>query len=152
MSLDVYLNLPGRIGPAQEPRPRIFVREEGKTREISREEWDRRYPGREPVTLTSATPPERVYQDNITHNLNTMADEAGLYDALWRPEALGITKASQLLGYLRSGLQLLREEPERFRAFNPGNGWGTYEGLVAFVANYLTACEQYPEAEVSVSR
>ena len=28
---------------------------------------------------------ERVYDANITHNLNSMASEAGCYEALWRP-------------------------------------------------------------------
>ncbi len=36
---------------------------------------------------------EEVYISNVTHNLNKMAGEAGIYEALWRPEEIGITHA-----------------------------------------------------------
>lgn len=96
--------------------------------------------------------PCAIYSSNITHNLGKMAKEAGIYQHLWRPEELGITKASELIEPLRTGLVLLGSDPERFRLFNPPNAWGSYEGLVAFVASYLTACEENPEADVEVSR
>lgn len=31
---------------------------------------------------------EQAYWANITHNLGKMADEAGIYEALWRPHRL----------------------------------------------------------------
>lgn len=96
--------------------------------------------------------PTTVYDRNITHNLNRMAGEAGIYEALWRPEEIGITKAAQLIDPLTNGLALLRSDPARFKAFNPSNGCGSYEHLVEFVADYLKACEEYPDADVSVSR
>ena len=37
------------------------------------------------------------YSSNITHNLGAMAREAGIYEACWRPEEIGITKAAQLI-------------------------------------------------------
>jgi hypothetical protein len=148
MSLDVYLHLPG--SQCQVEPGRIFIRDDGATRAISRDEWDRRFPGREPVTMTQEEPTDLVYQANITHNLSGMADEAGLYEPLWHPEALGFTTAQQLITPLRTGLQVLQADPARFQSLNPPNGWGTYEGLVQFVAAYLAACEQYPEATVSV--
>ena len=81
-----------------------------------------------------------------------MAGEAGLYEHLWRPEEVGVTKAGQLVVPLETGLKRLLAEPERFRALNPSNGWGTYEGLVGFVSRYLDACRANPEADVEVSR
>jgi len=93
-----------------------------------------------------------VYTANITHNLNKMAQEAGIYEHLWRPDEIDITNAGQLIGPLREGLALLKSDPNRFEAFNPENGWGTYEGLVSFVEKYLAACEENPDADVSVWR
>jgi hypothetical protein len=93
-----------------------------------------------------------VYEANITHNLNTMAQEAGLYQALWRPDEISVKKAGELVSILRSGLDDLKVNPERFKKHNPENGWGDYDGLVRFVTNYLAACEQYPDAIVQVSR
>lgn len=181
MSLDVYLTMRGAKVPSGGSG--IYVREGGRTVEISREEWDRRYPGREPTTLEHDDEDDKVFTANITHNLNTMAGEAGLYEALWRPvwlvdpeigeridaqaeagnyhEAGGAFEleggfrtilARELIDTLDSGLSLLKSDPERFKRFNPENGWGSYEGLVEFVEDYLDACRQYPDAEVSVWR
>jgi hypothetical protein len=96
--------------------------------------------------------PTEVYWRNITHNLNKMAMEAGIYEYLWRPDELGITKASELIEPLRTGLAVLRSDPARFMKFNPPNGWGNYDNLVAFATEYLEACESNPDAEVSISR
>lgn len=91
-----------------------------------------------------------VYTADITHNLGKMAGEAGIYKHLWCPEEIGVTRASELIDPLTHGLERLRAEPERFKAFNPQNGWGTYEGLVRFTEDYLLACKAFPTAEVSV--
>lgn len=89
-----------------------------------------------------------VFSANITHNLGAMADEAGLYDVLWRPEEHGVVLAGDLVPKLIAGLALLKSDPERFRKHNPKNGWGSYETLVRFVESYLWACKENPDAEV----
>src|SRR5208337_4894136 len=83
----------------------------------------------------------RVFDKNITHNLNTMAEEAGIYEALWRPDEHEYKKAEQIIPILRKGLELLESDPERFKKFNSPNGWGTYEHFVLFVKSVLEACE-----------
>ena len=93
-----------------------------------------------------------AYEANITHNLTKMASEAGLYEACWKPEELGVTTAKQLAPFLSVGLVRLVNDPERFRSFNPANGWGDYDGFVEFVRKYRDACLMYPKAEVSVWR
>jgi len=92
------------------------------------------------------------FEYNVTHNLNKMAAEAGLYEALWRPDELGVMKAAQLIPLLTGGLEVLKADPKRFEVFNPTNGWGDYAGLVTFVERYLEACKQSPESDVGVSR
>ena len=148
MSLDVYLRVDGVNGPQREA---IFVRENGSQREVTREEWEAANPGREPVTCTVGETDE-VFTRNITHNLGKMAYEAGIYMHLWRPDEIQATVASQLIEPLRKGLDLLLSDPERFNKLNPSNGWGDYDGLVAFVTDYLMACERYPQAKVRVWR
>lgn len=151
MSLTVSLFVPG----PSEKGSGIWVRENGSVREISRAEWDERFPGVEPFTVDYDDHDDGVrfvYSDNITSNLSTMAEAAGIYKHLWRPEELNITKAEELINPLTRGLNKLRESPDVFTIFNPSNGWGNYEGLVEFVQNYLTACEKYPMATIYVSR
>jgi len=93
-----------------------------------------------------------LYTANITHNLNTMAEKAGIYLPLWRPEEIGITTARQLVPLLSAGFNKLMVGKEIYERYNPKNGWGDYEGLYSFVLNYLCACAEHSEAFVSVSR
>lgn len=92
------------------------------------------------------------FSANITHNLGAMAREAGIYEACWRPEEIGITHATQLIEPLRSGIALMKADPKRFAKHNPSNGWGSYAGFLPWLERYLAACEDHPEAEVRVSR
>lgn len=103
------------------------------------------------VTLTEMQPCA-VFDANITHNLTAMADAAGIYEALWRPEELKIRHAVELIPLLEAGLANLKSDPEHFKQFNASNGWGLYEHFVPFVERYLEACREHPNAEVSVSR
>lgn len=103
------------------------------------------------VTLTIVRS-TTVYDANITHNLNLMAEEAGIYQHVWRPEEIGITKAAQLIDPLKSGIARLEAEPERFRKLEPDNRWGTYNNFLPWLRRYLEACEANPDADVSVSR
>lgn len=150
MSLDVYLT------PKNPTAPRVIrlipIREAGQKRMITRAEWDLRFPGRVPLEVEAEDDEPEGYWDNITHNLGPMALEAGLYEALWRPEDNGIQTAAQLIPVLSVGLATLRADPKRFRRSEPGNGWGTYEQLVTFVEGYLHACEADPDASVRASR
>lgn len=104
------------------------------------------------------TKPTSVWQYNITHNLGKMAAEVKLsngmtlYEVLWRPEEKGLYFARDISEMLDEGLNILLAEPERFKQFDPANGWGSYEGLEKFVYKYRNACWDNPDAEISVSR
>lgn len=96
--------------------------------------------------------PIEIARFNLTHNLNKMASEAGLYECLWRPEENGILIAHQAIGKLKIGLQKLTENPNYFYKFTPKNKCGTYEHLVGVVTEYLKACEDNPNAIIEVCR
>jgi hypothetical protein len=93
-----------------------------------------------------------LFDANITHNLGKMAEAAGVYKHLWRPEEIGITKAAQLIEPLRAGWELMKSDPERFKKFDSPNGWGLYIDFVPWIENYLAACIEHPDAEIQVSR
>ena len=150
MSLSVYLVVKGVQNLSRGSG--IFIRENGEIKELTREEWDRKFLGRRPVIVETTDDSEEVFWKNITHNLGEMATMAGIYPYLWNPCEKGIKKASQLIEPLEIGLCVLENNPEAFKKLNPKNGWGTYEGLVDFVRAYLNACKEYPDADVRVSR
>ena len=101
-----------------------------------------------------------------------MADEAGIYEALWRPhrlkEGYNIPEedykleckfedenkvfTKEIIPILEKGLTDLKARPEHFEKFNSPNGWGMYKYFVPFVEKYLKACKEYPEAIVRVDR
>jgi|688.fasta_scaffold10716_7 hypothetical protein len=94
----------------------------------------------------------KLFSANITHNLNKMADAAGLYECLWRPEETEIKTASQLIEPLKAGIEQLKSDPDKFKAFNAENGWGTYEDFVPWCERYFEACQEFPKAKIEVSR
>ncbi len=103
------------------------------------------------VTLTSASG-EELYSANITHNLNKMALEAGIYECLWRPEEIGITHARQIIEPLTDGVVRLATDKARFEAFDAPNGWGRYINFLPWCVKYLQACKDHPDALVSACR
>ena len=150
MSLDVYLLAKKKFKKPQSSG--IFIREHGKMVEISQKEWDEKHPDKTPVRLKNPpTETNELYWSNITHNLNKMADKAGIYEALWRPEEKGYKVAKDIIEIVEAGLKELKKRSEYFKGFNPENGWGTYEQLVNFTEEYLEACKKYPEAIIRVS-
>lgn len=93
-----------------------------------------------------------IYSRGITHNLNSMAEEAGIYKHLWRPDEIGIVYAKDLIEPLRKGLHELRARPLHYKQFNPINGWGSYGDLLEFVQEYLNECIENPDATVHACR
>lgn len=104
------------------------------------------------------TQPCSVFNANITHNLNKMADAVvlsngkNLYQILWRPDEHGYTKAIDILSLLHEGMVELIRFPEKYKPYNPENGWGSYDGLVNFVREYHSACLDNPDADLEISR
>jgi|JI10StandDraft_1071094.scaffolds.fasta_scaffold796363_2 hypothetical protein len=96
--------------------------------------------------------PCTIYSANITHNLNQMAEAAGIYKALWRPDENGYETAGQIIPILEEGLAKLKANPKKFMKYNASNGWGTYEHFVPFVEEVLGNCREHPDALIEVSR
>lgn len=95
-------------------------------------------------------PKKEVFYDNITGNLARMADEVEiepdltLCDLFWECEdRFGSISCKDLAPKLEIALQILKSDPERFKKFNPKNGWGRYEDLCDVVASTLSACRTF---------
>jgi hypothetical protein len=104
------------------------------------------------------TQPVSVYSGNITHNLNSMAaavvlsNGLTLYQILWRPDEHELKFARDISELLDEGWNILLADPEKFKNYNPPNGWGSYDGLCNFVYKYRNACWDNPDAELRISR
>ncbi len=88
----------------------------------------------------------KISWHNITHNLNVMAKETGIYEVLWHPERLEINSAKDMIPILEDGIKKLEENPEKYKKYNSNNGWGDYESLAKFAKAVLNDCYKYPDA------
>lgn len=94
-----------------------------------------------------------VFEANITHNLAEMAHEAGIYEAVWRPEEIGIKLAQAVIPILKGGIERMEKDPERYKKYDAeNNGWGTYNQFLPWLKKYLEKCKEYPDARICVSR
>ena len=94
-----------------------------------------------------------VFEVSYTHNCNKMAAEAGIYEYVWRSdECEDVAKTGDLIEPLRNGIKLMEDEPQRFIALNPENGWGSYDTFLPWLLKYLQACIENPNASIYVGR
>ena len=147
MSLDVSLI---SKTPITKKGTGVFIRENGKNKELTVEEVREKFPNA--VVEENEFETECVFDANITHNLNKMADAAGIYEACWRPEEIGATKASDIIPILEKGFEDMKARPDYFKQFDSENGWGLYIHFLPWVESYLNACREYPDAIIEVSR
>ena len=93
-----------------------------------------------------------AWEKNITHNLTEMADKAGLYKVMWRPEEIEVKNAKEAVPYLITGIKYMLDNKEALEKLNPENGWGSYEGLLNAATEYYQECKKRPSARIEVSR
>jgi hypothetical protein len=90
------------------------------------------------------------YEANYTFNVSPM-----FYAALTEVEG-GIRglngKTGEVAGLLlERAIERMRAEPERYRAMNPVNGWGNYDGAVDLLVTLASWCHECPAAVFIVS-
>ena len=91
---------------------------------------------------------EKIFQTNTTGNLHKMAKELGVYEYLWTPKKLKITKANQLIEPLTKALANLKANEEHYKKFDAPNGFGVYSDFVFFIEDLLNACTKFPDTLV----
>lgn len=146
MSLDIYII---SLEPVKRKSTGIWVRDNGQTRELTREEAIERFPDTDPESIQEIEiETNEFWHGNITNNLNEMAgacfpDLESLRDLLWRDE-----EPNDIIYYvyqLFACLIELQDNQDVYKQFNPANGWGTYEQLVEFVRSFIHALIDMPE-------
>ena len=95
----------------------------------------------------TAVRPTQVFDANITHNVSAMWRKAGIHDALYESKD---KTAAEVLPELRTGLMLMRDDPDGFRALNPPNGWGDYDSALKWLETLIAAFEECPDGVIGV--
>jgi hypothetical protein len=93
-------------------------------------------------------PDERIRLDeceaNYTYNVSPM-----FYDALaCRDGIRGLDGAKGKDAYplLAEAIAKMEADPAKYRAMNPKNGWGDYDGALKLLRELKTWCAEFPEA------
>ncbi|MEO3856157.1 hypothetical protein [Acrocarpospora sp. B8E8] len=57
---------------------------------------------------------------------------------------------SEAAGPLADGVKRMEADPEKYRAMNPSNGWGDYEGALNYLRAVAEACAAHPKCRIVV--
>ena len=154
MSLDLYVI---SKEPVKHSGTGVFVRENGKTKELSQDECKISFPDYDCKEQEYEN--NEFWHGNITHNLGRMAEkvsikiangpEYSLYQLLWRPEETGLLGNNQELTFnyaehVFRALEILKENPDYYKKYNPENGWGDYDVLVSFTTDFVNTIGHIP--------
>lgn len=52
---------------------------------------------------------------------------------------------------LKRAVADMEARPDHYRAMDPPNGWGCYEGALSYLRSLLVACLAHPKAEIHIS-
>jgi hypothetical protein len=93
--------------------------------------------------------PDVVEIGNMTSNVVGM----------WRAALNGVPLAdfhhapcSEAAGPLADAVKRMEADPDTYRAMNPPNGWGNYEGALAYLRRLAEACAEHPKCRIRISR
>ena len=90
-----------------------------------------------------------VFDTNMTHNVSVFWRTAGCYDAIYNSDGM---KASEVVPFLKRGYDTMVASPDTYRSMNPKNGWGNYDICIEWLGEIITACDQYPNSIISISK
>lgn len=93
-----------------------------------------------------------VYSDSITHNVVPMAQKAGIYRMVWRPEEAGISVAKELIDPLEKAVKDMINNRGDYVALSPANSLVSYEEFLGFLVRLADNCKRNPQASVTASR
>lgn len=76
---------------------------------------------------------------------------------MWRTAGADLAEfhgkpAGECFPILVAAIQELKANPDKYRAMNPENGWGSYGGLLPALQELAVAFEHHPKAIVQVWR
>jgi hypothetical protein len=94
----------------------------------------------------------QIFEVNYTHNIVHMmhaAAKTSHYD--WADDFQG-EPAWRLVPLLARLVSNLKKDPEKYRAMNPNNGWGDYDGMLDdYLGPLMEACNSNPSGILDFS-
>jgi hypothetical protein len=94
---------------------------------------------------TGAEEPVTIAEFNYTTNCARMWRHAGI--DLRECKGAPCTEAA---GPIADAVRRMEADPDTYKAMNPENGWGDYEGAMKFLRDIADACARHPKAQLGV--
>lgn len=92
--------------------------------------------------------PVHFYEANYTSNIWRIWDAASGGGGLTDLSGLTAAAAAAIIERVLAGL---RADPERYRALEPANKWGSLDTFVPWLERLLEVCREHPRARVHVN-
>lgn len=89
------------------------------------------------------------YTSNVSKMWRRALEYAGHGDGLQGLH--GKVADADLVIVLTDAVRHMRKSPDEFVAMEPANGWGDYQGALAYLEKLLLGCRLHPSAIVKVS-
>lgn len=81
-----------------------------------------------------------------TYNVSPMLRGAGLEMPEWTQEWIEKADSKTIASRLGDTIATLEADPGKFKAMNPSNGWGSYDGLLETLKDIHRVALEYPSA------
>lgn len=95
---------------------------------------------------------EAVFEGEVSADLVPIAKKAGIYQHVWHPDELKISRAKELISPIENAIKDMDADMPAFEALNGDDEFGTAKNLKEFLGIYLDACNTYPKAHVRVMK
>ena len=84
---------------------------------------------------------------NYTYNVSPMYYKAfgeegiGMFDGM---------NAGEAIKFLELGIKNMEREPAEYLKLNPSNGWGSYDGALAYLRVIYQGCQNHPQTTIRI--
>lgn len=86
---------------------------------------------------------------NYTYNVSSMYYDEDVFGESGIAKLDGMS-GKEAISVITKALNGLHSDPNKFRAMNPENGWGSYKGALKVVCELLDWCIDEPNATIRV--
>jgi len=91
---------------------------------------------------------ESLWDSNMTYNVSPMFYDAFEMETGFR--GLDRMRTTEAVPILERAIKKMRADPDKYKAMESDNKWGTYDQALGFLKAVLYHCHKYPAATIRI--